>query len=81
MLTKIDILSLRNSLMKFIKEELHPIKRDLQVLNSEVKIIKKDNTKIRKDVSIIAEFFDTEYLDLRKRDERIGDHLNLPPIQ
>lgn len=67
--------------MKFIKEELQPIKKDLQVLNAEVKIIKKDNIKIRKDVSMIAGFFDQEYLGLRKRVESIEDHLNLPPIQ
>ncbi|MBI3379307.1 hypothetical protein HY029_00970 [Candidatus Gottesmanbacteria bacterium] len=79
MLTKIDLLSIRNTLMKFIKEELHPIKTDLNALKSDVKVIKKDNTKIRKDISTIADFFDKEYLDLRKRVELIEERLEIVP--
>lgn len=51
---------------KIVKEELVPIKKDI--------------SKIRKDMNEIIGFFDTEYMELRKRVERLEDHLNLPPI-
>lgn len=44
------------------------------------KTLKTDVAKIRKDVTIIVSFFDSEYLELRKRVDRIEEHLSLPPL-
>ena len=64
---------------KIVKDELKNLvtKDDLK---KELYPIKKDVTQIRKDIKAIIAFFDHEYLELRKRVERIEDHLNLPPF-
>ncbi len=64
MLTKSDIETLKSILVT--KEDLKPIKNDI--------------VNIRKDMKVIINFFDHEYLDLRKRVERIEEHLHLPPV-
>jgi len=43
----------------------------------ELKPIKEDIAHIRKDVKTVINYFDREYLQLRKRVERIEAHLNL----
>lgn len=83
MLTKIDLKQIQRVVhdesRKVVKEENKNLasKSDLK---KELDPIKKDISKIRKDINAIIGFFDTEYLELRKRVERIEDHLNLPPI-
>ena len=42
-----------------------------------LKPIKDDIAHIRKDIKTMVNFFDREYLDLRKRVERIETHLRL----
>ncbi|MBI4990595.1 hypothetical protein HZB96_00705 [Candidatus Gottesmanbacteria bacterium] len=80
MLTKKDLLNIDKQLNidkkldKKLAERLSPIHAD-------IKTIKTNKAKIRKDMSGITDFFDQEYIGLRKRVERIEDHLNLPPIQ
>ena len=59
------------------KNDLFQIKK---IVGEEISPVKKDVIKIRKDISIIVSAFDNEYLDLRKRLERIENHLNLSPI-
>lgn len=49
-------------------------------INNAVKPIKQDTVQIRKDIKIIVSFFDREYLELRKRVERIEERLHLPPL-
>ena len=66
MLTKTDLRQIDETVAKRIKKEIAPIKKDI--------------TKIRKGMNEIIGFFDNEYLELRKRIERIEDHLSLPPI-
>lgn len=56
-----------------VEKAIAPIKKD-------IKTIKSDISQIRSDVKTVINFFDKEYLELRKRLERIEDHLNLPPI-
>lgn len=77
-----------------LKEELKPIKADIKGLKinvkgltgdvkgikADIKTLKADVTKIRKDTGVIVDFFDREYLDLRKRVTRIEEHLGLSPI-
>jgi hypothetical protein len=55
-----------------VEKAMAPIKKDL-------KTIKSDMTQIRSDVKTIVNFFDKEYLELRKRVERIEEHLSLSP--
>jgi len=51
---------------KIVKEELVPIKKDIY--------------KIKGNINDIIGFFDTEHLKLKKRVDRIEDHLSLPPV-
>lgn len=73
MLTKSDT--------KIIKDLLKPLEQDVTSLKVDVKVIKADVAKIRKDVDAVVDFFDKEYLDIRKRVERIEEHLGLTPLQ
>lgn len=68
MLTKTDVSKIR----EVVQSEVKPVRAD-------IKTIKNDITQIRKDIKRIVGFFDSEYLQLRKRVERIKEHLNLPP--
>ena len=56
---------------KIVRSEAHTI------LQQELKPIKEDIAKIRKDISVIVSFFDREYVELRRRVERIEHHLQL----
>lgn len=47
------------------------------IIQEELKPVKEDITKIRKDISMIVSFFDREYVELRRRVERIEQHLQL----
>lgn len=70
MLTKSDLQEIKkivnDNTRKIVKEELAPVKKDI--------------TSIRKDIKTIVGYFDNEYLELRKRIDRLEEHLNLPPI-
>jgi len=80
MLTKQDLSQIQqvvhkevqNETRKIVQEELRPLKKDVSTL-------KEDVAEIRKDVKTIVRFFDREYLELRKRVERIENHLDLHP--
>lgn len=49
------------------------------LVDQKLKPIKADIAEIRKDVKTMVAFFDSEYLELRSRVERIEEHLNLKP--
>jgi len=51
-----------------------------KVISQELKSIKEDITHIRKDIKTIVNYFDKEYLQLRKRVERLENHLHLSPL-
>ncbi|PIS15788.1 hypothetical protein COT62_01805 [Candidatus Roizmanbacteria bacterium CG09_land_8_20_14_0_10_41_9] len=72
MLTKNDL----QQIQRIVKIEVHH--ETQKVVKKELEAIKEDVTQIRKDVKTIVNFFDTEYLELRKRVERIEEHLKLP---
>ena len=61
----------RKIVQEEIQKETHPIRNDQ-------KTMKEDISQIRKDMKTIISFFDREYLELRKRVERIELHLSLP---
>ena len=75
-LTKIDGL---------IEKRLKPIKNEVaslgqmmdEKMEKRLKPIKDDVAHIRKDIKTMVGFFDREYLDLRKRVERIEGYLKL----
>lgn len=68
MLSKSDL----KQIQQVVQKENSPIVRD-------IKTIKSDVSQIRKDIKTIVNYFDREYLELRKRVERIEEHLNLEP--
>ena len=74
MLNKTDL----QHIQKIVKTEVQQETR--RIVKEELNPVKKDITHIRRDIKTIVSFFDDEYLKLRKRVERIEDHLNLPTI-
>ncbi|OGM03216.1 hypothetical protein A2115_02820 [Candidatus Woesebacteria bacterium GWA1_41_8] len=64
MLSKKDINQIDTVFAERLKQDLKPVKSDI--------------TKIRKDIDVMLSMFDREYLEIRKRIERIEEHLNLP---
>lgn len=87
MLTKIDLQKIKQAIKEVVvtKDEAKSLvtKNDLKnfATKDDLKPIKQDITQIRKDISTITDFFDKEYFDLRKRVERIEEHLNLSALQ
>lgn len=96
MLTKNDFSEIRKIIReeveaesKSLKEELQgeikltriEIQKDIRQLADRTKRLEIVISKIQKDIKSIVNFFDEEYLQLRKRVERLEEHFNLPPIQ
>lgn len=52
-------------------------KDDLYQIKKIIEPIKKDVIQTRKDVKVLISYFDREYLELRKRIDRIEEHLGL----
>ncbi|KKQ51792.1 hypothetical protein A2865_03250 [Candidatus Woesebacteria bacterium RIFCSPHIGHO2_01_FULL_39_17] len=74
MLSKSDFQQIQD----IVRTEVHQETR--KIIKEELAPIKKDITQIRKDIKTIVNFFDREYLELRKRVERIEEHLGLESI-
>ena len=68
----------REETRKIVREETRKVvvEETKKIIKEELKPIKEDISQIRKDMKIVI-FFDKEYLELRKRIERIEEHLNL----
>lgn len=86
MLTKSDLNQIRTIVREEVKDQVNDA-FSAQVpniidstLKKELKPIKEDITKIRKDMKTIVGFFDAEYLQLRKRIERIEELLKISPV-
>lgn len=81
MLTKNDLQQIQRIVKTEGQQETQKvIQRETgKIVKRELEAIKEDITQIRKDVKTIVNFFDTEYLELRKRVERIEEHLKLSP--
>jgi len=92
MLTKSDLnqikglfkdVATREDLNNFAtKEDLKSLAKqsDLEIIKKDVKTIKSDTVNIRKDMKTVVSFFDREYLELRKRVERLEEVLKLDPL-
>jgi len=93
MLTKTDLLQIRKIIREEIEAESKPlqedlrgeiklsrieIQKDIRALKNKIKDLEISNNKIQKDIKKIVGFFDEEYLQVRKRVERLENHLNLP---
>ncbi len=76
MLTRIDIKIIK----ELLAEELKPLKQDVQELKSDMKAVKRDTTKIRKDLEMVTGEFDKEQVSLKKRVDRIENHIGLTPL-
>jgi predicted nucleic acid-binding Zn-ribbon protein len=63
-----------------LKQDMTGLKQGVSKLQKDISDVKKDVTKIRKDTDLILSFVDREYLDLRKRVDRIETHLHLPTL-
>lgn len=73
MLTKNDL----QQIGIVIDEKLKPVKRDITILTKDVSTLKKDVAQTRTDVKVLISYFDREYVELRKRIDRIEEHLGL----
>jgi len=80
MLTKSDLSEIRIVVKNEVKR--FTTKDDLKTLatKNDLKPIKSDIAKIRKDIDAMLSMLDREYVELRKRVERLEEHLNLPPL-
>ena len=70
--------SLQEELQGEIKLSRIEIQKDVRGLADKIKNLEIIVSKIRKDIKKIVNFFDQEYLGLRRRVERLEEHLNLP---
>jgi hypothetical protein len=59
------------------KSDLKQIKEIVRPLEMDIKTVKVDAAQTRKDVKVLISYFDREYVELRKRIERIEEHLDL----
>lgn len=71
--------SLKEDLQGEIKLVRIEIQKDIQALTNRIKNLEIVTNKIQKDIKSIINFFDKEFLRLRKRVEKVEEHLNLPP--
>ena len=71
MLSNDDLKKIGEVVDRRIEEKVGPI------IEKQLRPVKEDISHIRKEIKVIVGFFDREYLDLRKRVERIEAHLNL----
>jgi hypothetical protein len=83
MLTKQDLQAIDNIIVKRTDEIV--TKRVDEVVVKRINemvppLIQKELKPINKKIDLIISFFDREYTGLRKRVERIEDHLHLPAI-
>jgi hypothetical protein len=68
MLTTEDLLQIRDIIRTEIRTEI----------GNEVEPLKSDLKKLQRDMKTVIRMFDSEYMELRSRVEKIEDHLNLP---
>lgn len=78
MLSQSDIKQIQD-IFRPVREDVSGLKKGLTQTQGDVKDIKKDVAQTRKDVKVIISYFDREYVELRKRIERIEEFLKLTP--
>jgi len=76
MLTKDDLNQIKQ-IVEPIGRDVLTLKNDFSALKNDVSTLKKDTSQIRTDVKVLISYFDSEYVELRKRVEKIEEHLDL----
>ncbi len=78
MLTKGDL----SQIQKIVQSETRKIVQSetRKIVHGELKPIISDIKKIKSDISLIVRSFDRDYVVLRRRVDRIEDHLHLSSI-
>lgn len=79
---------IKTELKSELNKELKPIKQDLQEigkvidqqLEKRLKPIKHDLRKIKGDLNTVISVFDRDVITLRKRMDRVEDHLGFSPL-
>ena len=71
--------SLQEDLRGEIKLARIEIQKDIRDLKGKIKDLEIASNKIQKDIKKVFGFFDEEYLQVRKRVERLENHLDLSP--
>ena len=59
------------------KNDLKEIAKLIEPINKDIKTLKKDMAQTRNDIKVIISYFDREYVELRKRIDRIEEHLDI----
>lgn len=92
MLTKNDLSEIRKVIREEVETESQSTKQELgaeiklarieiqseiKVLSDRVKNLEIGFKKIQKDIKSIVNFFDKEYLELKKRVKEVENHINL----
>jgi hypothetical protein len=71
MLTRDDLLQIREIVRDEVQSETRPIKKQLSVVTRKV-------NRLQKDITFIVHDYSNAILGIRKRVERIEGHLDLP---
>ncbi len=71
MLTNKDLEQIQKVVEVTVSKEVKPLELKINSLDKKISVVQKDIVHIRKDMKTIVSFFDLEYLELRKRIERI----------
>gem|GEM_PF-3561151 len=89
MLTRSDIQQVRGVVNESLAKKVEPklekygtnikaIKNDIAVIKKDIKGLKKDNRSIKSLLNEIISYFERDFVGLRKRVERIEEHVRLP---
>jgi peptidoglycan hydrolase CwlO-like protein len=78
MLTKDDLKQIGSIVDTKIDKQLDPVKKDIADLKKDMKTVKRDMGETRNDIKTLRAYFDRDYVNLRKRIDRIEEHLGVP---
>lgn len=71
MLTKNDLQQIRG----VVQDETEPIKQDVKGIKKDIKALKSDSRYLRKSINLFIEYTEEKDTKIKKRVERIEDHL------
>lgn len=81
MLTKSDLSAIKvivQDEIKPVRKDVSGLKKDISILKTDVSGLKKDMKVVRKDLKTTINFFDGEYLGVKKRVEKIEVKVGIP---
>jgi exonuclease VII small subunit len=77
---KEDVSSLKQG-QDSLKQGQDSLKKNVTQLKKGQRELEKGQKELKNDINTMAKFFDDDYIKLRRRVDRIENHLNLSPIQ